>query len=278
MSIGAFQAGLESCARMLYVDTQAEQIFHYQDGQPTSQPFDLQPLQALPFLRLHGRQVDPVCMAQNRLTLDRTEESLARLILNRRPHSLPAVVRLRERVLKAPPIGEGGRGLPLSAQRACPWLCDALRQVGYASYDQDQLILDVGAVKFLDGGWLEAYTYLALRQSRALVDVVCRLKLSGVENELDVACTLNAKLGVIECKSGSLKGPTGQAALNRLRALRDSLGGVFGKAFLIIGQNSADLPEVFQRRAAEYVSRIIGLEDLHRVEDLVQEEMSRKRR
>jgi hypothetical protein len=276
MSIGAFQAGQEAGATLLYVDTQTEKIYRYAEDQSVAEPFNLKPLSVIQLLQVHGRKIDENHTAS--LQLSPGEIHVGQLILERRPQSFLAPLFLREWLRQAPKVTDGLRHLDVEVIRTIPWFIEALEETGFLERQGDNLLAGSPAVSFIDGGWLEAYVYLALQNSGRFANVAARQKLSGAENELDVACTLNGKLGIIECKGGNLKGPLGQSALNRLRALRDSLGGIFARAFLVTAQSRDDFTNVFRQRAKEYSLQVIGMEDLENVEVRVAEALGSRRR
>lgn len=274
MSIGAYQAGREAGAALLYVDTQAEQIFVYKDGLPYAQPFDLEPMPVTRLLGIHGRDLDERGTQGIRFT--EAELRAGEQILEHRPQAFSPLMVVQTELAHLQP-GDQPR-LQGPAWDEMVWLAGTMEAGGLAVRKFDGLYAEPRGLAFLTGGWLEAYVYQALGHSAAFSDVAARLKIAGVVNELDVVCTLNAKLGVVECKSGQLKGQTGQAVLNKLRTLRETLGGTFARAFLVTTQPKESLTEVFRQRASEYVNRIIGLEDLHQVETVIASILGSRRR
>ena len=276
MSIGAFQAGEQVVALLMYVDTQTARIFFYNGGRTDAVPFDLEDIGVVQILQAHGKWIDERHTAGLRFTPE--ELQLGELIREKRPQSFMDCIALRESLLKMTKTEDGYFHFSKKPEQISPWLADALGSAGLLQQAGKQLLAENSLFGFMDGNWLEAYVYQALEQSGSFADVAARLKIAGVENELDVACMLDGRLGIIECKGGSLKGQTGQAALNRLRALRGSLGGLFAQNFLVTAQSVGDLSPVFQRRADEYVSRVIGLDDLARVEMVIASALGSRRR
>lgn len=275
MSIGAYQAGLECNTKLLYVDTQAERIYTYNGNRPDSIPFDLKPLGVEMLLAIHGKLIDQ--KATDRKALSKIEMSLTELIYAHRPQSLLVIPQIREQVETVPNSDKKVRSTPLEPWLQFPGFFHACIELGYVQQSGSKVYITPAAFRFLDGRWLEGYVYLALKKSCYFVDVKSQVKLSGVENELDISCTINAKLGVVECKSRILKGPKGQSTVNLLRALRDSLGGTFAKSFFITPYPPESYSRQFIKRANEYVSCLIHQEELTRVEDVIKHEMCKKR-
>lgn len=275
MSIGAYQAGLAEGAPMIYVDTQAEQMVHYQGGRLRIEAFNLAKIGVETVLLAHGRPVNQ----RGTASLRKPEfEIMAEKLFVDVPASLPALLKFQEFIKSTQLSPEGEVVLQVHHEKSMPTLFNDMLAFGMARASGNLFYLNTTAVAFINGGWLESFVYLCLQQAGGFMDVACRLKVAGIDNELDVACTLNGKLGVIECKSGSLKGPVGQSALNRLRALKETLGGTFGRSFLIVASLEENLSADFIRRANEYVSRVIYLNELEQTPAIIRQYLSSRRR
>jgi len=277
MSIGAYLAGQECGAELLYVDTQAEKFYYYKEGRKQEVLFDLEPIGVELMLTAHRRQINHD--ATQKKELSPAELRVAELIFQQRCNSsfnsLRAMHIMRQQMVRHTNNPKIGRPLiKPNLWKKCPGLLEACIAEGFIDETLDDYCLNNAGFNFFNGSWLEAYVFLALRKSDSFADVEARVMIEGIENELDVACTLNAKLGVIECKTGKI----GQNELNRLKALRETLGGVFSKSFLVVPYGKSRIPEQTRARAEEYVSCLIDEEDLDQVEKIVRSEMLKTRR
>ena len=275
MSIGAYLAGLDSNTNLLYVDTQTETFFHYMAGEARADPFNLNPMRVQDILTAHGRILD------ENVTRSLEKPEYDQLVDYLFSDSLASINQLLyfqtwARFEKFKPTGE----LAIRAYTAkrLPWLFPALLDLNMVRMEGKMIYLSKSAVGFLNGGWLESFVLRALQKTNLFMDVVCRQKVANVENELDVACTLNGKLGIVECKSGSLKGQQGQGILNRLRTLKDTLGGTFAKSFLVTTTKPEYVSKEFEIRAKEYVSEVIHLDGLVNVGEIIARRLSSRSR
>ncbi len=273
MSIGAYLAGIQAKVPLLYVDTQKEQIFRYGPEGASIMPFDLERITVRQVLELHHRVIDEKRTASHELRSN--ELLLEKEIYSHRPDSFRSMLFLHSLLRGAVSSLDREQGIPYKTARIAPWLLEALERIGWLRRQEDTIWFHAKAVEQINGLWLERYVYTALQNHGHFMDVSANIQIAEIENEIDVSCTLNGKLAIIECKSG---GMNGQATLNRLRALKDSMAGTFGKSFLVTCRNQKNLGRVFLNRAHEYVSRIIGLEELERVEEIVYQDMARRQR
>ncbi|UJF18324.1 DUF1887 family protein [Vibrio sp. SS-MA-C1-2] len=122
-------------------------------------------------------------------------------------------------------------------------LLDDLQQVGIATYQQGVLTFaHEEARRFANGEWLETLVHSTVRaiqkemptiQDRSLnVQVYRKIGEREVRNELDVACIVNNKLHIIECKTKGMS-HDGDDTLYKLESLRDLLGGLQARAMLV---------------------------------------------
>jgi hypothetical protein len=273
MSIGAYQAGLASGAPMLYVDTQQEQILHFAGGAARAEPFALEPIRVAQMLAAHGKPINPSWTHSKQPSA--AEEEITRELFARRPGSIGPVLAAQTLLRAQPADADHEKFLPAAG---ADWLADALVASGLARPEGAGLRVCMTGLRYLDGGWLEQYVLLVLQRDGRFADVAGNVQLSGIENELDAACTFNGKLGIVECKSGKIEGGVGSATTNRLRALKESLAGTFGKTILVACTPNADMPRRFLDRAREYVSCVAGLEDLGRVEGLIYDAIAARSR
>ena len=274
MSIGAYQAGFESETAMIYLDTQTECLYHFCGSEQQVEPFDLAPITVRLVLAAHGKQVDEH-WTETKQPLP-FERQISEEAYGRRPGSLSEINQL-QLDLRILPTETKNKALP-SSSNLPDWILKILFECEQCHEEDGQIIFSNKAWEYLNGGWLEQYVILALSKDRRFDDVAGNLQIDNIENELDAACTLSGKLAVVECKSGKVKGKEGTAMLNRLRTLKESLGGTFARSVLVVSQPAEQLTPAFKERAGEYVSRIIGAESLGRIEQVIYEELAQKGR
>lgn len=122
-------------------------------------------------------------------------------------------------------------------------LISDLVDMGIASYKNGVLsFADEDARRFANGEWLENLVHSTVRriqkhmptiQDRSLnVQVYRQLGAREVRNELDVACVVNNKLHIIECKTKGMR-DDGDDTLYKLESLTDLLGGLQARAMLV---------------------------------------------
>lgn len=108
---------------------------------------------------------------------------------------------------------------------------------------------------FVKGGWLEVYVYDSVRRMEGVMEPLMGVKCPsarGVENELDVAFTFRNRLFIVECKSGKSRHNKGMSY--KLDAVRDKVGGLFGRAMYV----SLDpMSELECRRAREWKMNVV---------------------
>ena len=299
MSIGAFHAGISLGCNMLYIDTQKEQIYTYIRGTSSIEPFDLETITVRHVLRAHGKDIQP---AKKESAVE-TDFGLSEQIAAHGPESFHLLIHLHDALttfIKAEekkyqqiaderknlnmPALERPKGMDREYQlsikdfRTAPWLVEGFLQAGVMRREDSHYWLNNRAFKYLNGDWLELFVYHLLAKKERFNDLLFKVLVTGIENEIDIACTLNAKLALIECKIGKVNGSATQPILGRLRALKESLAGAFGKSFLITTTRDANINDQFRLRAKEYSSRVIGLEELMNAEKIIYEELTRRER
>ena len=276
MSIGAYQAGLATGCEMIYIDTQKEQIFCYHNGSLHLEPFQLSSISVSQILALHGKPINPHWTLTKQP--NEMERQITQTVFLSRANLLPQLLNLQNVLRVVPRNADQEKNLPVEQTDGFGGLMSLLEQAGAVRRDASTFVIGHRTCQYLDGGWLEQYVAHALSVDGRFADVAGNLQLAGVENELDVACTLNGKLAIIECKSGKIEGGQGTQMVNRLRALKDSLAGTFGKTFLVTCYETTRLSRRFLERAREYVSKVIGFEDLTAVEQIIYDEIAGKQR
>ncbi len=276
MSIGAYQAGLASGCQMIYVDTQIEQIYHYVGGVPRAQPFQLDPITVGQVLAVHGKPINDH-WTQSKQPAE-FEREVTEAVYRARPGSLRQVLLLQNALRPLPAGANGEKTIPADGLEGAGAFVEQFEQAGEARREGAAWFFSPRLVKYLNGDWLEQYVARALSADGRFSDVAGNLQLAGVENELDVACTLNGKLAIVECKSGKLEKGQGAIMVSRLRALKESLAGTFGKTFLVTCYETRQLSARFLDRAGEYVSSVIGIEQLAEVEQVIYEKVALRQR
>jgi hypothetical protein len=223
MSIGAYRAALAEGVRTIYVDTENEQVVSfYPDGRCAPVDFDehIRGIDVQVYLVAHGKRID------TKQTADRAfSDSEIRTARVLREFEIARVAVFMSNLTSAV-------GCVASNFKHCRYFDVSLSDVG----GDDDLLSKLEAChyvipldkthiriqkrenwNYLNGRWLEAYVYLALRDSGKYHDVRSGVQFQGVRNDLDVVCVHNARLAILECKAGD---PGGQGTLNKLRALK----------------------------------------------------------
>lgn len=143
---------------------------------------------------------------------------------------------------------------------------------------------------FLNGGWLEDYTFNLLKDIKQIDDIGCNIEVAnlhykqeksdfsknnqGNKNEFDIVFMAKNKLHIIECKTQKLDKSGGVKAediLYKLETLKD-YGGLFTKKCLI---SYCSLPEAILNRAKSLNIKIIQGKDLLRLKSLIQDWIAR---
>ena len=158
---------------------------------------------------------------------------------------------------------------------------------GLINYDGQQINFKNKEIKtFLNGGWLEDYTYFQLKGILNIEDLACgvdvanpKFKLGkneyssenkGNKNEFDIVFMAKNKLHIIECKtqlmdkSGGIKA---EDILYKLETLKD-YGGLMTKKCLV---SYFEVPEPVKNRASFLNIEIIQGKDLQRLKSKIQE-------
>lgn len=280
MSIGAYIAAMEAQGA-LYVDTEAERIYTHlpsnRGGGVNAEPFDLRCIPVALHLEIHGKK----------LKTDKTGEKLSPTIdhwlsLFSNSQNLGQTIRdVHELMTDKPGLvldEDNSYHIQLPHKNLDAAFTQQLVDLGLAREMNGDLVIYNNAQRFLNGRWLEAYVWDKLDQTGQCMDICKNLEVIGIANELDVACTVHGKLGVVECKTGSLKGKEGQNVLNKLMAIKDGLGGIFAKSFLVITNSEKESTEEFKKRANEYGATIIFRDQLENAGNIIIDKLSSRRR
>ncbi|HIE28176.1 TPA: DUF1887 family protein [Candidatus Poribacteria bacterium] len=123
-------------------------------------------------------------------------------------------------------------------------LSDPQKGVACYLHKQQCLTWDAGQIsidseekwKFLNGGWLEVYTFHTLKNSGLFDNVRANVVLKGSDVEHDVILTCRATLAVCECKAGASM----SMIMGKLRAIKETLGGTYGRTFYVTARNKLD--------------------------------------
>ena len=158
---------------------------------------------------------------------------------------------------------------------------------GLLNYDGQTIDFKNREIKtFLNGGWLEDYTYFQLKEIANIEDIACgadvanpKFKLGkneyssenkGNKNEFDIVFMAKNKLHIIECKTqlmdknGDIKADD---ILYKLETLKD-YGGLMTKKCLV---SYFEVPEQVKNRANFLNIEIIQGKDLQRLKSKIQE-------
>jgi hypothetical protein len=280
MSIGAYCAAISEGVRTVYVDTENEQIVtFYPDGRHSLASFNerVAEIGVRTYLVAHGKHIDDTQTEKQAFKI--TELETARLLMT---FELERVARFMDRLASA--VGSVSRNfkdrryfeVSLDDIESDDELPEILVNNGYATrLDGDLIRIQKGEKwNFLSGRWLEAYVYLALKDSGQFHDVCSGVQLQGVQNDLDVICVHNAKLAICECKAGD---PGGQKTLNKLRTLKETVGGTFGRSFFVTTMKRVALGSRFCDRAREYdITEIVDIDRLPDIAAIILAKMKGK--
>lgn len=246
MSLAAVMAFQSAGHPIFYVRHDTDQLIwvsHPDQPQPHSLT---QSLDIRRFLQLHGYAVPDM---DTGMAPPGFEFSLSRHLLEQmvaKPHLLAV---LNAMALKA--ANQKGF-VPWRDRRNCRDFTPILRpfkEIGWLRLDdQGMHTVNTEVCMFLAGGWLEqlvkltavnlrAQTHLQLTDVRANVEVISAKQ---VRNELDVVMLAHNTLFIIECKAskfiaqgGAAKAGDASAALYKLDALKDLVGGLRAQAMLV---------------------------------------------
>lgn len=158
---------------------------------------------------------------------------------------------------------------------------------GLLNYDGQTIDFKNREIKtFLNGGWLEDYTYFQLKEIANIEDIACgadvanpKFKLGkneyssenkGNKNEFDIVFMAKNKLHIIECKTQLMDKNGGVKAddiLYKLETLKD-YGGLMTKKCLV---SYFEVPEQVKNRAIFLNIEIIQGKDLQRLKSKIQE-------
>lgn len=145
--------------------------------------------------------------------------------------------------------------------------------------------------EYLNGIWLEEYTYETIKEIKTIDDIALNVNVGnhkyqcqkseyspenkGNKNEFDVAFIAKNKLHIIECKTQKLEKNNGVKAediLFKLETLKD-YGGLLTKSCLV---SYHKIPEAVHNRARELKIEIIQADDLQRLKAKIQDWIGKK--
>lgn len=163
---------------------------------------------------------------------------------------------------------------------------------GLVDYDGEIINFKNKEIKnFLNGGWLEDYTYFQLEEISTIEDLRCGVDVAnpkyklgkndyspenkGNKNEFDIVFMAKNKLHIIECKTQKMDKEGGMKAddiLYKLETLKD-YGGLMTKKCLV---SYFEVPEQVKNRASFLNIEIIQGKDLQRLRTKIQEWIGKK--
>ena len=283
MAIGAYLAA-EGRAHIIYVDTENEQIVTLEpDGRVSTPEFNqyVASIDAEVYLRAHGKELDLHRIEQNAFTEADLEAGFALgqvldqaiPFLDSLRTAADAQFRARGGQAKQQPVDIPLCELKVVDSEVLNIICP-----GYAKLSQREGILTIypgSRWNFLTGGWFEAYVYRSLKESGLFHDVRSKVYLKGMDDDLDALCVYNARLAILECKSGRGRGK--QGPLHRLNMLQGNLAGIFGKAIFVTTRRHRELGKRFQERAKETRTRVIVREELTNLAEIVHKRLKEPR-
>lgn len=144
-----------------------------------------------------------------------------------------------------------------------------IAEMGLLQWDRQAntvLFADEEARQYLNGRWLEEFTWLALRKISG-GDCAGGIKIESqtsraVDNEIDFAVAWHNRLLMVECKTKNMKKPdVGNQELYRIDSLQKQLGGYFATS-LLISTRPLD-PPAEQRARQNRVIVLTGANIIH---------------
>jgi hypothetical protein len=234
MSLAAFQAAVECGVSSIYVNTERNQILHFdhtgrhQDPTPYSVyiPIETQ-------FRVAGREISQSLQPEDlpggqvelaHYILDNyviAHENLIRKILQQ--------VRCVQKPLEPLQFTPKGKSVEAASRIASYGFWEWNRQTNTFT------IRDQCAYDFLKGGWVETFVISALAKDRRFDQVLGNVKIPAKNHvlELDVVVSRNGRLGIVECKTtGPARAESKSSALAKIGIHEAIFGGVYAKAVL----------------------------------------------
>ncbi len=257
MSIAAYEAFRDDGLPIFYVHPEQDRLIWLSPtGRPSRELADRLRLES--FLQAHGARVqgEPRRNVPEPIRLELAQEIIVGI--GHFGHALSQLNYLAssaQRSLLTEPVKED-RG-PLAE------LIDLFENIGSLRRTEGRLRFpDEQERFFVNGGWIEAHVFDAVRQLRRedprIQDCAYALEVEreqrdkSVPNELDVAFLRDNRLHIIECKTKRFRGAVaeseGSGALYKLDSLRDLMGGLQARAMLL---SFLDLPDHDRTRAAD---------------------------
>jgi hypothetical protein len=153
-------------------------------------------------------------------------------------------------------------------------ILQAFQKAQLLSFDNGKLIFrDEDARFFANGGWLEQYTLSQcnkLKGEGKIFDHKANAQVitKGVtKNEFDLVFTVKNKLRIIECKTSNLHRDSDKQDISyKITALKDQVGGVFGKAMLVSYHQPK--PEIIERCKGSNI-KVVCKTDLPHLKDRI---------
>jgi hypothetical protein len=271
MAMAAYLSGLESKQPIIYVESRDRQLIAMSDVGSTMERFDetrFKQIGVKKYLTAYGRVIQKETLPCD---LAAQDVSTAHFFVEHLRSSRPLLKKIIDAVYE---FGDPSapRRFSLSLGSADQQVVlDHLVQSGYLKQTPEPEHLAVTteeAWHFLKGTWLEVYAFDALHQSGYFDDVRCNVMLRDAPGDLDVVLTRNASMAICEAKVGAKM----SIVMRSLRALKESLAGVYGRTFYITARAQAgkDLRESARLYG---ISAIIAGPDLPRIAEVIQRHM-----
>lgn len=240
MSIAAFSVFTAYDQPVFYVHPDEDGILWLHPGNLDSQPIEDR-IKLGPFLLAHGFQMEEgLNDAVEPALWEVTQEIVSGIERFQRPlGTINWLASKAEGSLLSPTIELRDRDPALQD------LIDIFEARGLCYLQDDRLSFSSEESRFfVNGGWLEDHVYSILRKLSAKSDIKeiqdlrrgieVRSVTGGSHNELDVAFLADNRFYVVECKTRSWRdGDGGAEAIYKLDTLKETLGGLKGKAMLV---------------------------------------------
>lgn len=271
MALAAYLAGLESERPIVYIESRDRRLIAVSGSTSDEHPFDetrFRPITVERYLIAYGRIIERETPHND---LRSQDVPTAHFFVENLSASRALLGKITEAVyrqgdLTAPRHFTLG-SLPKPQQMVLERLIadGYLAQVGQP--EQFAMVSETGW-HFLKGTWLEVYAFDKLYRSGYFDDVRCNVQLKGAPGELDVVLTRDASMAICEAKFGAKLSIT----MSRLRALKDTLAGVYGRIFYVTARDR--VTKDMENLARVYgVTGIIAGPDLAHIAERIRDRM-----
>jgi hypothetical protein len=271
MALAAYLAGLESRHPIVYVESRDRRLIAVSGSISTEQPFDevrFRRINVKRYLTAYGRTIE---QETSHKALSGQDVATAHFFVNNLSAARPLLRKITEAVYAGGDPRAPRHFALESLSTSQQGVLDRLIVAGYLTrtgQPQQFAVVSEAGWHFLKGTWLEVYAFDTLYCSCFFDGVRCNVHLKGAPGELDVVLARNASLGICEAKFGAKL----SIIMSRLRALKETLAGVYGRIFYVTAR--AKVTKDMENLARVYgVTRVITGPELPHIAELIRERM-----